>query len=1175
MYKLQVVLLPPGALNISSLYGISSNGTDNTQLISHQALPQPISTTSSIQRNDYSQVNQNNSLFLSSFLAPHVTRSNLKKFLHFTKPSSTIFQLSEEIILKCNKIYPNLCNNMEIITLQDSNDCDLDPDFMVRDVFNIDNIVKVRLKNDLEILESGDNNDASVNSIYSMKKRKLDNNTSQVLNNPVLNITKRRPIAFKNSTTTLRISTPLANQIYPPINAQQVNSDYEEDEACDKSILPPPPPQSPPIRISSAIDNKKLKIYVNEDTVSKSETVDPNKSRQQRLASGTPMKSKNMIRTPNKILLSGQKVISEPIYQPTMKIGGTPDINRKITSGMLCIPEPRISEVEQQLKEGPSSPSVNLPARPSRIPMKKPYINIQDEESSTSSGDDPFHSSETNNRIPHRPSSLIRQSSTSIADDNGSPTKQSPLDKNKISNVIVAELPLHQLIQKKNRQSSLERKVKLLTNNDDESRHNIIRKDRFSEDEDEDPNDTVRISKSELVESSFQKSDLLKIIKENKFDLPPRFKNTSQNFEIDRINKDKRPYLTVLNKDIDNSEPDPRNILPQKIQRHAAQRAAQLLSTGQSRKEIQSSSEESDLERSGSDTGIETDETDNNKLIITENNSLKKLNMHPLKEAVVNGSNKFRGDHSTSNNQLKSKGIVNSPIKENNFKTEASVNEKSENLQQDHVSTNVDGSSNKHISPPNITKSSNELYMLMNQRQDLNIDKKLSLNIVGKKHSLKATKELSENMIKSSSPAPTHAKVYMSPEFVETSDEDSENEVIEPNNIHEHSSDSNKPNPGLSQTTKKFSIKKTVQRELDREKDEKEVLKKVKLEETEKKKAEKEANKKAKEEEQLKKKSEQQKKKIELEAIKKAKLEEATKKTTDTNKDVKLRSQEQTTIQNGVNLDKKVVLSEIKSNLENDVFFKSQESGNVLTSDQMSKLNDLRIDSSRKLASDSKFPGISEKSSQGLLSNSIRPSADFLNGDISFNQQNPPNDEVSADESSSEEISLTKKVRRGIVGTPKGVVGSIPSNLESIVQSTQNSKGEHISSNTPTKVPVTQLMDYTSPNISKAAVPSSNQIKGSAIGSRKSLGSLSDLVSRGIPEVKENSTKLPSTQIRSSDSDSSSSDHLSSEESDDSDISSSSTDESNFISARSASKVLNRKKRNSGFASLIKDSKKK
>lgn len=110
---------------------------------------------------------------------------------------------------------------------------------------------------------------------------------------------------------------------------------------------------------------------------------------------------------------------------------------------------------------------------------------------------------------------------------------------------------------------------------------------------------------------------------------------------------------------------------------------------------------------------------------------------------------------------------------------------------------------------------------------------------------------------------------------------------------------------------------------------------------------------------------------------------------------------------------------------------------------------------------------------------------------------------------------------------------------------------------------------------------------------RPSLSSLSDLVSRGIPDVKEKTsksneksqTKAPSSSDdeSSSDSDSnSSSDSVSDSssdsksESDSDDSGDSSDDGKSFISAKSASAALGKKKKPSGgFASLIKDFKKK
>ena len=451
MYKLEVRLIPPKAREFASI-GIIPSATETSSILGSNAMfsmsqemfPSNIETSS-----PYSKLNNgvNKSVAFSPMASLTQPLPRIKKFLHFTKPTNSLLELSREILAKCEKMYPNLVNEIEILSLQDSAGCDLDPDFIVKDVFNLDNVVRVILKDELEMDESAN---VSVYSVRNGNKRmKLLNGSaanppveqlvpspsqaaptggqSGSASNNMIQIKKRPP--RKNSlNTSIRVSTPLVNQIYPSYNnVRTSNNSDEEDEVAERSFLPPPAqPQSPPIRISSGIDNTKRIKLPNEDTVSRSETVDPDKSRQQRIFSGTPMRN---IMTPNRVMLTGQRVVSEyyqtgnnnnPMNSPSSTPHGlvftsTATTNPttvpqtlsapssgvknnvmttpRITSGMLSIPEPRISEVEKELKEGPSSPSSALPAKANRIPMKRPYNEkepIVDTETSSSEDTDDF-----------------------------------------------------------------------------------------------------------------------------------------------------------------------------------------------------------------------------------------------------------------------------------------------------------------------------------------------------------------------------------------------------------------------------------------------------------------------------------------------------------------------------------------------------------------------------------------------------------------------------------------------------------------------------------------------------------------------------------------------------------------------------------------------------------------
>lgn len=513
MYKVQVVLVPPSVRDNFVPVGFTSTLEDSSQLMTNGATQAnlPNGLENSIQNWN----STNNSMMLSSYF----TQPRLKRFLMFTNPSNTLLDLADEILTKCEKMYPNVANDIEILSLQDSNSCDLDPDFVVKDVFNMDNTVRVILKDEINL-------DADVTQPVSLygnaKRRKLNNgeqqqapiiqqqvstNQQQTQNTGTLKVAKKRNSNTTARSTTnpnLRISTPLANQIFP---SQASNNSDDEDDIAERSFLPPPThPQSPPIRISSGIEtSKRIKYSTAEDTVSRSETVDPDKSRQQRMLSGTPLRTDM---TPNRVTLTGQRVVSESYNgtprsngliftntttQPSTARRGSMN-NARITSGMLTIPEPKIAEVEKELKEGPSSPASMLPPKADRIPMKKPYMEhpvVSGEESSSSS--DTYDIPQNVEKSP----SIRKQDSSHNETLEESPVKSSPF--NTVSSQNNSERRRSSNLQSSfskssrdsQRLSSLEAKIE----NKSLSQRSIRRINNFSEDEIEDQQEELQVAK--------------------------------------------------------------------------------------------------------------------------------------------------------------------------------------------------------------------------------------------------------------------------------------------------------------------------------------------------------------------------------------------------------------------------------------------------------------------------------------------------------------------------------------------------------------------------------------------------------------------------------------------------------------------------------------------------------
>lgn len=318
MYKLQVVLIQPQNQLKANGYSIDGDNSDD----------QTITTI----RN-----------------GGHIIRDHTRKFLHFTKPENTLLQLADEIENRITKLYSNLnIESFEILSLQDINHCDLDATYLVKDVFSMDNTVLVILKNELEFIDANgtlnanDLHDAGRISAYSsVRKRrssKVFGNSSRI--EPQILVPKRsKPNNLAPLSNNLRVTSPLANEISnDEINSSTVVINRNVSTAfaanrstlTDRSFLPPPAqPQSPAIRISSGIgDGKRIfSESQNLDVVSRSEVVDPDKSKQQLIVPDIPME---FISTPNRVNLSGQRVISES--QPKSLVFSKKRINSPINN---------------------------------------------------------------------------------------------------------------------------------------------------------------------------------------------------------------------------------------------------------------------------------------------------------------------------------------------------------------------------------------------------------------------------------------------------------------------------------------------------------------------------------------------------------------------------------------------------------------------------------------------------------------------------------------------------------------------------------------------------------------------------------------------------------------------------------------------------------------------------
>ncbi|CCF55795.1 hypothetical protein KAFR_0A03600 [Kazachstania africana CBS 2517] len=1174
MYKLQVVLVPPSAKDFILPLGFNSN---SGMIDPNNTLNQP-NNLSNNQEASMNQIFPSNNSSIFNF-----NNVRFKKFLHFTKPNNNLFALSQEILNKCEKMYPKLIDDIEILSLQDANSCDLDPDFTVKDVFNVDNVVQVILKNELDI----DNNEDM--SLYRNAKRiKLDSGSSQITqqnytggNSGVIKVLKKR-----TNQANLRVSTPLANQIYPNTNNNS-DIDNNDEDFGERSFLPPPThPQSPPIRISSGIDNysvKRIKV-TNEDTVSRSATVDPDKTKQQRMLSGTPLKN---TMTPNRVTLTGQRVVSENNVTSSNNNNGliftgvtssnksAPNSTPRIASGMLSIPEPKISEVEKELREGPSSPSSLLPAKPDRIPMKKPYIEKTEQPESSSEDFSESSSSEVrdSNASPSKEANGVA-TELSIK----SPTKNTPF--NTVSSIQYRDLANHTSVQRK---SSLETRIESKAIAQTAQGHNEMRRiDNFSDTDDEENermddtsigNDTVRHNDLDSSKT-MHKDDLIRMVTDyqNSKQVAPSpilEKPTLSNSSLDI--KDSEEKITQQKKsDIESSlisKPLKENLIePEKgslfksVESSSNSTIRVLRNTKKVPEEQENESElsaddEEDKDKNKPlhkksyrkpDTPAPSKDhlstvTSKKSITSEDNKSVDKPqvkssgeNAKP-KQSLVTKSKPTKVTKPTIEASPKGKKMIVPILNKHNIVTPKAPN-KANDAPPPRISqgTNAKKEQKGEVKGSSSNDSDESSSSSDSSSSDNETERVVTVRTVTKKPSTRASlnkaqaQKVIDKSVKEHFPFKKiqKEKVYQTPEFLESSDE----------------SDTNTEN-GLNQDKKG--------KKLQEEKVEKgEVINKN---------------------------SEND------EAAPMTKLEKDTHKKEPVKKAVSTKPD---------------VAKSTKDTLQ-----KKEAQKNEPSKAKDNKTAAVSLETHGLVSRNVMAPGLTsnvKNSKSASLSSSDRESSSSRDDSSSYYS--------STDDSSSEEensTSSTRKARRLVVAPPKGIVGTYSrkttlgniSDLENAPQSTQvSSLSSQQASPSKTLVQSKQLNGATAPSKVQPH-DSSSSLSSSSVSNklpqkiRPSLSSLSDLASRGIPDVREKSNKVASSHQKTkaekeeSESDSESSDDNSSHESssDDDDDSESDSDSSSdngnsdFISAKSASALLGKKKKKAsgGFASLIKDSKKK
>lgn len=483
MLKLQIVLVPPRALEFQNVNTVPINSTPNNSMIllNNANKRRRFHLFNNMSFNNFNNSNVNNPN-ASNTINTSVTnrrqplrdlvknlkirmnqltlmkkqhfQKNCKKFLLFIGVNQNLNDLADEVMVKFCNMYPSL-TDIQIITLQDKNGNDLDPDFNIKDVFNTDNIVHVLINRDVDW-----DDQPKVSQYSKLKKRKLNPTHKKSKNE---SFSRKRlsqqqdKYKVKKSTTssapkdvpsntTLRIHTPLMNGISRDIDSIIM------DQSMDRSILlPPSKPQAPTIRISSGVDHSRKISNGQLDSVSRSEIVDPDKSKQQiqhpRIDQaeqsspkgtllGTPVMS---VVTPNKMTLSEQKQYSNSIHQDNMNTV----IHRS------PVKEASISNIPSSMKTPRNDADISTRLEANVLDSVKSNENLsQITDKNNITRDGKISNNITKVFSFERPSalskakkaSLQRQQST-IANDKGSPVKNGPLNEEMTENVHLAELP--------------------------------------------------------------------------------------------------------------------------------------------------------------------------------------------------------------------------------------------------------------------------------------------------------------------------------------------------------------------------------------------------------------------------------------------------------------------------------------------------------------------------------------------------------------------------------------------------------------------------------------------------------------------------------------------------------------------------------------------------------------
>lgn len=158
----------------------------------------------------------------------------LRKFLHITRRERELADVAGEITARFVKLYPD-DEPLQILKLQDVNECDLDPDYVAGDIFDVDNIVYVVLINEIGSLDAAIDREAERRG-----KRRPSGNLSALVVPKKRALSKARENVRAADTAEVRRSTPLANQVFPALgNNSDRSFDLSVHEDSEVSLPPP------------------------------------------------------------------------------------------------------------------------------------------------------------------------------------------------------------------------------------------------------------------------------------------------------------------------------------------------------------------------------------------------------------------------------------------------------------------------------------------------------------------------------------------------------------------------------------------------------------------------------------------------------------------------------------------------------------------------------------------------------------------------------------------------------------------------------------------------------------------------------------------------------------------------------------------------------------------------